>query len=220
MNGVIKGATLPLEAASVSIRKNKQTTDLAKGLRYFIGKATAQEFYAKRNSKGHSIMDNETFDTVTWEDLHDTLVLKPKMYQLWFGKQGSDHCGTGVMLQRWDKSANSRCSNCGKLNEDANHLNRCMNKGRQLMLLKCIHELKEWMIDNNIYPVLIKWIPQYLLKQGKKLHQPWHQVPQDAQSGRGAGPHRMETFHRRKDCHSSEEPPGSVATNGTNSHDH
>ena len=83
--------TLLLESASVVIGKNKQTTDLAKGLRYFIGKATAREFYATRNSKGHNIMDKETFDTVTWEDLRDTLALKPKMYQLWFGKQGSDH---------------------------------------------------------------------------------------------------------------------------------
>ena len=38
MNGVKKGATLPLEAASLFIGRNKQTTDLAEGLRYFIGK--------------------------------------------------------------------------------------------------------------------------------------------------------------------------------------
>ena len=113
-------------------------------------------------------MDKETFDTVTWEDLHDTLALKPKVYQLYIGKQGSDHCGTGAMFHRWNKSANSRCPNCGKLNEDANQLNRCTDNDRQLMLLKCIHELKGWMIDNNTYPKLIKLIPQYLLKQGKK----------------------------------------------------
>ena len=109
-------------------------------------------------------MDKETFDTVTWEDLRDTLALKPKMYQLWFGKQGSDHCGTGAMLKRWDKSADSRCPNCRKVNEDTNHLNRCRDTGRQRMLLKCIQELKEWMIDNNTYPELTEWIPQYLLK--------------------------------------------------------
>ena len=48
-------------------RKNKQTTDLAKGLMYFIGKATIQEFYAKRSSKGHNIMDEETFGTVKYQ---------------------------------------------------------------------------------------------------------------------------------------------------------
>ena len=35
-------------------------------------------------------MDIATFDKVTWEDFRDTLALKPKTYQLWFGKQGSD----------------------------------------------------------------------------------------------------------------------------------
>ena len=168
MNGIQKGATLPLESASVFIGSNKQTTDLAKGLRYFIGKATAREFYATPNSKGHNIMDTEVFDTVAWEDLRDTLALKPKMYQLWFGKQGSDHCGTGAMLKRWDKSADSRCPNCRKANEDADHLNKCRDTGRQQMLLKCIKELKDWMIDNNSYPELTEWIPQYLLKQGTK----------------------------------------------------
>ena len=99
-------------------------------------------------------MNKGTFDTVTWEDLQNTLALKPKMHQLWFGKQGSDHCGKGAMLHRWEKSANSRCPNCRKLNEVANHLNRCTDNGRQLMLLKFIHELKEWMTNNNTYPEL------------------------------------------------------------------
>ena len=44
-------------------------------------------------------MDNEMFHMVTWDDIQDTLALKPKMYQLWFAKQGSDHCRTGVMLK-------------------------------------------------------------------------------------------------------------------------
>ena len=65
------------------------------------------------------------------------------------------------------KSARSKCPNCGKLNDDVDHLNRCMNNGKQRMLLKCIHELKELMTDNNTFPELMEWIPQYLLKQGK-----------------------------------------------------
>ena len=81
MAEILKGATLPLESASVFIKKNKQTTDLTKGLRYYIGKATAQDFYAKTNN-----MDKATLDMVTGEDLRDTLALKLKMYQLWCGK--------------------------------------------------------------------------------------------------------------------------------------
>ena len=136
-------------------------------MRYYIGKATSQEFYATPNSRGKKIMDKKTFDTVTWGDIRDTLALKPKMYQLWFGKQGSDHCGTGKMLKRWDKSANSRCPYCGILNKDNGHLNRCTDKARRLMLIKCIKKIKEWIIKNHTYQELIKWVPQYLFRQGK-----------------------------------------------------
>ena len=164
MDEIKKRATLPLESASIFIGENKQTSDLTKGLRYYIGKATAEEFYAKPNPKGQNIMDNETFKIVMREDLQDTLALKPKMNQLRFSKQGSDHCGMGKMLKRWEKSANSRCPNCGILNKDAGHLNRCTDNDRRLMLIKCIKEIKEWVIKNIIYPELIKWVPQYLFR--------------------------------------------------------
>ena len=70
--------------ACVFIGSSKYTTDLEKGPCYFTGKENANELYAETE-----IMDPTTFDSVNWEDLCDTLALKPKMYQLWFGKQGS-----------------------------------------------------------------------------------------------------------------------------------
>ena len=92
------------------------------------------------------------FDTMTWEDLHNTLARKPKVYQLWLYKQGSDHCGTWLMSKRWDKTADSRCPNCGIMNESTAHLNKCTNKDRRLIIIKYIKEIKEWMIDNHNYP--------------------------------------------------------------------
>ena len=71
------------------------------------------------------------------------------------------------MLKRWDKTANSRCPNCEIMKEDATHLNKYTNKDQRLMLIKCIKEIKVWMTDNHTYPELIKWVPQYLLRQGK-----------------------------------------------------
>ena len=53
------------------------------------------------------------------------------------------------------------------LNEDPIHINRCTDKDRRLMLIKCIKDIKEWMIENNTYPELIEWVPQYLFRQGK-----------------------------------------------------
>ena len=79
MNVVEKYQKLPLELACVFIGNNKQTADSAKGLWHFMGKEQAREFY--REDK---IMDSTTFDSVNWEDLWDTLALKPKIYQLWF----------------------------------------------------------------------------------------------------------------------------------------
>ena len=35
------------------------------------------------------------------------------------------------------------------------------------MLIKCIEEIKEWMIDNHTYLKLIEWVPEYLLRQGR-----------------------------------------------------
>ena len=67
-----------------------------------------------------------------------------------------------------DKTANSQCPNCRVTSKDAAHLNKCTNKDRRLILIKCIKEIKEWMIENRTYPEPIKWIPQYLLRQGKE----------------------------------------------------
>ena len=85
------------------------------------------------------------------------------MYQLWFRKECSSYCGTGEMLRRWDKTANSSCLNYRVWKKNTDHLNRCTNKDRQLMLIKCTKDIKEWMVDNHIYPELIEWVPKYLL---------------------------------------------------------
>ena len=59
--------------------------------------------------------------------------------------------GTGVLLKRWDKIVDLRCPNCGIMNENTAQLNKCTNKDRGLILIKCIKEIKEWMIDNHTY---------------------------------------------------------------------
>ena len=35
------------------------------------------------------------------------------------------------------------------------------------MIIKCIEEIKEWIIDNHTYPKLIEWVPTDLLGQGR-----------------------------------------------------
>ena len=43
----------------------------------------------------------------------------------------------------------------------------CTDKDQQLMLIKFIKKIKEWMIGNHTYPELIEWAPQYLFREGK-----------------------------------------------------
>lgn len=155
--------SLPMESAAVYIEGEKQTTDIAKALRYHIGKANARRFYADEK-----IMDNETFDSVTWEDLRNLLQRRPKMYQLWYGKQCSGFCGVGAMVSRWDKNESSKCPNCG-VHETADHLNRCSNKIRRALLSDSLRDLIEWMEDHDTDPELTSWLPLYLQKQGHKL---------------------------------------------------
>ena len=78
------------------------------------------------------------------------------MYQLWFGKQGSGYCRTEEVLGRWDKTANSKYPNCGVHNKNDAPLNRFPNRDRRLMLIECIEDIKEWMVDNHTYPELVE----------------------------------------------------------------
>ena len=117
--GIAERQMLPLEPARVFIAGHKQTTDLGKALRYHVGRARAKQFYADKD-----IMTEDEFEEVSWEDLGNMIQQKPKMYQLWLGKQGSGYCGTGEMLRRRDKKADFSCPNCGQV-EDATHLCQC-----------------------------------------------------------------------------------------------
>lgn len=147
---------LPMEAAAVFINGIKQTFDLAKELRYQIGKTKARQFYADEK-----IMDSTTFDSICWEDLRSLLSKRPKMYQLWFAKQFSGFCGTGQMLSRWDKEASSKCPNCG-LFETADHLTRCNDRTRKDMLRESIRDLESWLLSHCSHPELRIWIPLIL----------------------------------------------------------
>jgi len=141
----------------------KQTSDIIKELRYQIGRAQARQFYADEK-----IMDNATFDSISWLDLRSLLSKRPKMYQLWFSKQCSGFCGTGQMITRWDKEASSNCPNCGCF-ETADHLNRCNDRIRRELLRESILDLQTWLVKHCSHPELCIWIPRYLFGQGQGL---------------------------------------------------
>ncbi len=152
---------LPLETAAIYIDGVKQTADFAAELRYYVGKQRARQFYVEQK-----IMDTRTFDTVAWEDIRCVLDKRPRMYQLWYGKQCSGFCGTGTRVKRYDREASDKCPNCGKL-EDATHLTQCSDKLRRQILQDSITEIVDWMVENDTHPELIHWLPTFLSKQGR-----------------------------------------------------
>ena len=90
---------LPLELATVTIAGVKQTTDIGKGLNQIIGHRQAKDFNAKQNKQGKGQVPNKVFDRVDWKAINLTLTAKPKMYNLWYGKQCSGWCGVGSKLK-------------------------------------------------------------------------------------------------------------------------
>ena len=153
-----------MELACLYIDGEKQTTDVAKGLRYQIGRRAARHFFQEEG-----IMDNKTFDMVAWEDVRSALESKPRMYQLWYGKQCSGYCGMGAMLLQWDKDAHTRFPNCEQEMETADHLNRCPSSSRRQLLADSIREIEEWMDGHCTHPELRRWVPQYIAYRGQRL---------------------------------------------------
>ena len=154
---------LPLELASLMIGTTKQTTDVAKDLRYLIGKSRAKPLMTETG-----VMSAEAFDLVQWDDLRRALDSKPRMYQLWYAKQGSGYCGTGKNMKQWQMTTNSRCPNCDKPKEDAAHLNVCNSKDRKRLLQRSICKLEVWMEEHNTHPDILEFVPLYLAHRGDR----------------------------------------------------
>ena len=140
---------LPLELATVTIVEVKQTTDVGKGLKQIIGHRQAKDYNAKQNKEGKGQVPNEVFDQVDWPTINLTLAAKPKMYNLWYGKQCSSWCSVGAKLKYWEKGADLTCPNCGMVNEDAAHLTVCKSAGRTQLFDTHVDKIKEWLGSNK-----------------------------------------------------------------------
>ena len=155
---------LPLEAASVYLKGVKQTTDVSKGLRKTLGRDRAKEFYAKKG-----IFDEQTFESIDWEATTAVMDAKPKMYNIWYGKQCSGVCATGKWMKiRTKGREDCRCPNCNRLQEDAAHLMVCPSVERTTLFDKQVDELDEWMKTHYTHPQLRKAVKIYLRSRGRR----------------------------------------------------
>ena len=158
----LESHTLSLEAARVFVNGIKQTTDIRKGLKRDIGRTQAREFYKRAN-----LLPEKVFEVVDWEAIELTLKNKPKMYNLWYGKQCSGWCGTNKKLKQWGQTDDSRCPNCRGFNEDAAHLMVCPCENRTKFFQEHVEKLSEWMDSHHTDPELAPLITRYLLGRGK-----------------------------------------------------
>ena len=77
-------------------------------------------------------MSPKVFDYMSWKDISQVLATKPRMYQLWYGKQCSGYCGTSQMIFRWEKTVKASYPNVGRF-ERVVHLNLNPSTERRLL---------------------------------------------------------------------------------------
>jgi hypothetical protein len=176
---------LPRESASISVGGVKQTTDVARAVRFTIGHSDAEKFYTtplgRRDARGNRAntgglgWSKESFFAVDWRALDATLDSKPQMYKQWLAKQASGFCGTQTMVAHWDKTRDGKCPCCQRV-DTAHHLNLCGDPDRTRLFHEMADKLKEWLNDNYAHPELAYWIPRYIKLRGTHRLGTFHQL--------------------------------------------
>jgi hypothetical protein len=164
---------LPFEGATILVGGIKITSTIAQSVRHILSWEEACKFYTKAReetngtNKGGLGWSQATFGVVDWSAIAAALPGKPEMFGLWLSKQSIGVCATRKNLGRIQDMLNDQCPNCGSIQEDNNHLNRCPDSGRCQLFRSDVKELQKWLYNNHIDPELAFWIPYYLLLRGQ-----------------------------------------------------
>ena len=132
------------------------------GLKQDIGRHQAREFY-----KGKQLLAEKIFDVVYWDTIELMLEDKPKLYNLWYGKQCSGWCGTSTKLKEWGQTTDSRCPNYRGLSKDASHLTVCPCANQTGLFKVKVRKLEERVHRHHTDQELAPLITEYMLGQGK-----------------------------------------------------
>ncbi len=161
---------LPLESAAIVLDSVKLKTDAGLEVRFCLGKEEAARFYTSPkavtngcNTRGLDWSTNR-FNQVAWSTLDSMLRTKPDMFQVWLSKQSIGICATRKNISPIQDLLDDKCPNCLQPQETSQHLNRCPDQGRTLLLKDSISNLVTWMHNHNrTDPELAFWIKKYLL---------------------------------------------------------
>jgi len=122
----------PLETVSVWARKEKLTLDTGYCIRYHTHERLAREEFDSAGLPSYS-----QFNKVDWEIVHCTLLMVPRMFQVWACKQVWGIAGTNRELSRWSDT-NPVNPSCMQVPETCNHILHCSYEGRGDALLATI----------------------------------------------------------------------------------
>ena len=153
----------PIRGSSYIHWKGEANYRLDQGTTRHVRTANALAHY-----KEQEIFNEATLESIDFEPVKMVLAAKPKMYNLWHGKQCSGFCGTGKWLKiRSQGKEDYRCPNYHHLQEDAAHLMVCPCANRTKLLHEGIDDLVEWMKLHHTEPALAKVVGIYLRGRGR-----------------------------------------------------
>jgi len=162
---------LPQERAAVIVGGVKQTSDVAKDMRYELGRKDAEQFYVEVLHWPRAV-----FHSVAWEFRDACLDASSDNYRSWLAKQCSGFSGTQAMVSRWDSSRNDRCPNCER-RENSKHLLVCPDFYRTKLLRDSVDDFDAWLERSYTDPDIRYWITRYILLRGTRKLSSFSQLP-------------------------------------------
>eukprot|EP00956_Cyclotella_meneghiniana_P025077 scaffold51495_cov38-Cyclotella_meneghiniana.AAC.3 len=163
---------LPMESVAVFHGGQKIIGECGSEIRYQIGKVEARDFYINKLGWYAAVFDN-----VDWAARDKVLSRKPDMFRMWVVKQSSGFISSGKNMRRWFGSEHTQCPNCGKEDEDAQHLMHCPDPGRYALFREEVNKLTVWLEMNHTDPILAKIISRYVRSRGSTRLADFHDVP-------------------------------------------
>ena len=150
-----------METVAVFHGGQKISGECGSEIRFQIGKVEARQFYITKLGWYAAVFDN-----VDWIARDKVLSRKPDMFCMWVFKQSSGFISSGKNMRRWFGSEHSQCPNCGKEDEDAQHLMHCPDPSRYALFREEAQKLTVWLEMNHTDPILAKIISRYVMIRG------------------------------------------------------
>ena len=144
INGADTQQAFPLEPITFFIENNKITSGAGDPIRYATQMQEAKVLFDKLN-----VVEEEHFDSIAWDNVHQTLHSVPKMFQIFLCKQVFGVSAMNSYLHKRGASpcGSAICQSCTLEPETSSHILRCPEEGIVQMLNQYAEELLDWLDD-------------------------------------------------------------------------